>query len=58
MSPDDRLAYERAMIALQDVREECLSHLDDEPPVAITRRGSRWWAFVRRTTHSPRRLAS
>ncbi|HYY12354.1 MAG TPA: hypothetical protein VE781_15560 [Kineosporiaceae bacterium] len=39
MDQKDRLAYELAMAALRDTREECLRWLDDQEPPGR----SRWW---------------
>lgn len=47
MDPKDRLAYELAMIQLQDARDECLRWLEDEPAAVAPRRVSHWWSLGR-----------
>ena len=43
MDQQDRLAYEVAMAALRDVREDCLRSLADQQPVVDRRRAARWF---------------
>jgi hypothetical protein len=45
MDEKDRLAYELAMVTLQDTREDCLRWLDDQEPAAVRRRSARWRSF-------------
>ena len=45
MDQKDRLAYEVAMAALRDTREDCLRWLEDQPPVAASATPARWWSF-------------
>jgi hypothetical protein len=60
MDQTDRLAYEVAMAALRDTREECLRWLEDQEsePAAVRRRSPRWFSLDPRTTPLKRRLAS
>lgn len=58
MDQKDRLAYEVAMIELQDVREDCLRWLDDRQPVTTSRTATRWWSLGPRPTPPERPLAS
>jgi hypothetical protein len=60
MDQTDRLAYEVAMAALRDTREDCLRWLEDqEPEPAVARRRShRWFSVDPRTTPLKRRWAS
>jgi hypothetical protein len=60
MDQTDRLAYEVAMAALRDTREDCLRWLEDQEPepAAARRRSARWLNRDPRPTPSKRRLAS
>ena len=49
MDQQDRLAYEVAMAALRDAREDCLRSLADQQPVVDRRRPARWFD----ARHSP-----
>ncbi len=43
MDQQDRFAFEVAMAALQDTREDCLRWLEDPEPVTAAGRSTRWW---------------
>ncbi len=54
MDVQDRLAYEAAMVSLQETREDCLRWLDDQEPVISGRRPARWLSFRSRSASSRR----